>query len=290
MLLLGDSEEVFFLPDEDGSGGVFDLEHGGAEFFFAELEADVVEDGEVGVGVEVFLGALDVVGVGSAAAGDEVGDTVDDGALVVVDVACRHDDRRVEGGCHSGEEVAEGDLVGAGVVVDFEVGLDVGYGWVVKANEDKVDGGRECCKLLAEPVELRAVGGEVAEAVELDEGEAVAEQDGVVAAAGEFGEGGPPVLEALLDAAGELVVAERGVDAEVGGAPGGGFGAVDGVVVGVGALVGDVAGHLYGVWVFFGDAIDEGEAHARVGDEGVPGVVGVVEALVAVGDDGGVRG
>ncbi len=289
-LFLGDGEDVFCLPDEGGRGGVFDFEHGGAEFVVAELEADVVEDREVGVGVEVRGGALDVVGVGTAAAGDEVCDAVDGGTFVVVDVAGSDDDGGVEGRRHPGEEVAEGDLVGARIVIDLDVGLDVGDGRMVQSDDDEVDGGRKSGELAAEPVDLRAGRGEIAEAVELDEGEAGAEEDRVPAAAFELGEGGPPVLDALFGSAGELVVAEGGVDAEMFGAPGGGFGAVDVVVGGVGAAVGDVAGHLDGVGMLFGDLFDESEAHARVGDVGILGVVGVVEALIAVVDDDGVRG
>jgi hypothetical protein len=289
-LFLGDGEEVFFLPDEGGGGGVFDFEHGGAEFVGEELEADVVEDREVGVGVEVGGGAFDVVGVGTAAAGDEVGDAVDGGALVVVDVAGGDDDGGVKGGRHLGEEVAEGDLVGAGIVVDLDVGLDVGDGGMVQSDDDEIDGGRKSGELAAEPVDLRAGRGEIAETVELDEGETVAEEDRVPAAAFEFREGGPPVLDSLFGSAGEFVVAEGGVDAEVFSSPGGGFGAVDVVVGGVGAAVGDVAGHLDGVGMLFGDLFDESETHPRVSDVRIPGVVGVVESLVAVVDDDGVRG
>ena len=85
-----------------------------------ELEPHIVEVRKTGVLVEVLFRALHFVGFGAAAAAHQVGDAIDLGALVVMDMARNDDDSRVQGGRCLREKVAQGDLIGARVVVDVK--------------------------------------------------------------------------------------------------------------------------------------------------------------------------
>jgi len=128
---------------------------------------------------------------------------------------------------------------------------------VVEGDEDEVDGVGQRAELRLEPLPLGTSVGDIGGAVELEEVDAGAEGDRVPAAAAQLRKGCIPVVEAELGAARELVIAEGGVDAEVGGSPRRGLLAVDVVVGGVAALVGNVAGELEGGGLLRGDAIDE---------------------------------
>ncbi len=247
-----------------------------------QSEANDVIVGERVLLVKVTGGALHPVGLGSTAAGDEVDHTIDVVAFVVVDVAGADQDFGMQLRRDFAEVVAEGDLVGARIVADLDMLLDVGNRRVVHGENDEIDGWRQAFQLCVDPACLIAAGKEGGVAVKGDEVDAGAELGGVPAAVAELGEGVPPVLQALLGVAVKFVVAEGGKDVEIGGAPGFGFDFVDGVVIFVAAGERNVAIQDDGGRFFDGDFADEILADAGIGGFRV---VRVGEALVAVDNE-----
>ena len=103
----------------------------------------IVEVGETGVLVEVLFGAFYFVRFSAATTAHQVHDAINLGALVIVDMARNDDDGRMHAGLCLREEVAQGDLIWARVVVDMQMGLDIRDGRMVQTDHHEVDGRRQ---------------------------------------------------------------------------------------------------------------------------------------------------